>query len=38
MSKGKIRVATCQFAEAFAPRRNAAVVVRYMRKAKARGA
>ncbi len=38
MAKGKIRVATCQFAESFRPRRNAAVIVRYLRKAKARRA
>jgi len=38
MSKGKIRVASCQFAESFNPRRNAAVVLRYMAKAKARRA
>ncbi len=34
MSRGKIRVATCQFAEAFNPRRNAAIVRRYLAKAK----
>lgn len=33
MAKGKIRVATCQFAESFQPRRNAAIIVRYMRAA-----
>ena len=38
MAKGKIRVATCQFAESFHPRRNAAVCLRYMRKAKAQRA
>jgi len=38
MSKGKIRVATCQFAESFRPRRNAATILRYMAKAKARRA
>ncbi len=35
MAKGKIRVATCQFAESFNPRRNVATVLRYMREAKA---
>ena len=35
MARGKIRVATCQFAESFNPRRNAATVLRYLRKAKA---
>jgi len=34
MSRGKIRVATCQFAESFDPRRNAAKVLRYLRDAK----
>ena len=38
MAKGKIRVATCQFAEGFSPRRNAAVIRRYMRRAAARRA
>ena len=38
MSKGKIRVATCQFAEQWWPRRNAAIVLRYMRAAKKRRA
>ncbi len=38
MAKGKIRVATCQFAETFNPRRNVAMVLRYLRKAKAGGA
>ncbi len=38
MSKGKIRVASCQFAESFNPRRNAAVILRYMTKASARRA
>ena len=38
MSTGKIRVASCQFAESFNVRRNAAVVLRYMAKAKARRA
>jgi predicted amidohydrolase len=38
MSEGKIRVATCQFAEGFNPRRNAAVVRRYLAAAKARRA
>ncbi|KPK79057.1 MAG: hypothetical protein AMJ81_13845 [Phycisphaerae bacterium SM23_33] len=36
MTKGKIRVATCQFAETFNPRGNAAVIRRYLREAKAR--
>ena len=35
MKAGKIRVATCQFAETFHPRRNAAMILRYMAKAKA---
>ena len=30
-----MRVATCQFAERFQPRRNAALILRYMRKARA---
>ena len=30
MAKGKLRVATCQFSEAFQPRRNAAIVRRYI--------
>ena len=34
MAKGKIRVATCQFAETFLPRRNAAIILRYMQKAR----
>ena len=34
MSRGKIRVATCQFAESFDPRRNAAKVLRYIADAK----
>jgi len=38
MAKGKIRVATCQFAETFNPRRNVVTVLRYLRKAKAAGA
>jgi len=38
MSPGKIRVATCQFAETFHPRRNAAMILRYMAKAKAQRA
>ncbi len=38
MTKGKIRVATCQFAESFSPRRNAAMIRRYLAKAKARRA
>jgi len=38
MAKGKIRVATCQFAETFNPARNAANVLRYMEQAKAAGA
>jgi len=33
MARGKLRVATCQFAEQFQPRRNAAIIIRYMRKA-----
>ncbi len=32
---GKIRVATCQFAESFHPRRNGAVIRRYLARAKA---
>jgi predicted amidohydrolase len=35
MSKGKIRVAVCQFAESFSARRNAAIVRRYLARAKA---
>jgi len=38
MESGKIRVAVCQFAESFSPRRNAAVVRRYMATAKRRRA
>jgi len=38
MAKGKIRVATCQFAETFNPTQNAAKVLRYMDQAKAAGA
>jgi len=38
MAKGKIRVATCQFAESFDARRNAAVIRRTMGRAKAMGA
>ena len=38
MTKGMIRVATCQFAESFYPRLNAAIILRYMAKAKARRA
>lgn len=34
MSKGKIRVATCQFAEQWQPRRNMAMILRYMRRAR----
>lgn len=34
MPKGRLRVATCQFAESFNPRRNAAMIRRYMLKAK----
>jgi len=36
--QGKIRVATCQFAESFQPRRNAAMILRYMAQAKRRRA
>ncbi len=36
MKSGKIRIATCQFAESFNPMRNAAVIRRYMAGAKAR--
>ncbi|MDY7010226.1 MAG: carbon-nitrogen hydrolase family protein [Planctomycetota bacterium] len=35
MKSGKIRIATCQFAESFNPRRNAAIIRRYMIKSKA---
>jgi len=38
MTRGVIRVATCQFAESFSPRRNAAIVCRQMAKAKAQKA
>jgi predicted amidohydrolase len=38
MKPGRIRVAVCQFAESFDPARNAAVIRRYMRRAKARRA
>jgi predicted amidohydrolase len=38
MTSGKIRVAVCQFAESFSPRRNAAIVRRYMAAAKKRRA
>ena len=38
MSTGKIRVASCQFAETFNVRRNAAVILRYMAKTTARRA
>ncbi len=38
MRPGRIRVATCQFAESFNPEKNTAVIVRYMAKAKARRA
>jgi len=38
VSAGKVRVATCQFAEGFSPRRNAAMVRRYMARAKRRRA
>lgn len=38
MKPGKIRVAVCQFAESFSPRRNGAVVRRYLSVARQRGA
>jgi len=38
MKPGKIRVATCQFAESYSPRRNAAMIRRYLAKAKSRQA
>ena len=38
MTHGKIVVATVQFAESFDPRRNAAVIRRYLARAKTRGA
>ena len=38
MASGRFRVATCQFAETFAPRRNASIICRYMARAKRRGA
>ena len=34
MAKGKLRVATCQFAESYNPERNAGMVLQYMQKAK----
>ena len=38
MAQGKIRIATCQFAESFQPRRNGAMVIRYLRRAHRAGA
>ena len=38
MKSGKIRVAVCQFAESFSPRRNAAVIRRYLKAARQRRA
>ena len=38
MAKGKIVVATCQFAESFDPRQNAAVIRQYLAEAKHAGA
>ena len=38
MAAGKIRVATCQFAETFDPRRNGSIIRRYLAKAAAAGA
>ncbi len=38
MPKGKLRVATCQFSESFAPRRNCSVILRHMQAARKRRA
>ncbi len=38
MKSGQIRVAVCQFAESFSPRRNAALIRRYLSAAKSRRA
>ena len=38
MKRGQIRVAVCQFAESFSPRRNAALIRRYLAQAKRRQA
>jgi len=38
MSDGKLRIATCQFSECWQPRRNAAIIRRYIRQAKRRRA